>query len=208
MTTQVDYTTMSMEELQAAFQAAAEQAHEGIRVQCHILAEMHSRGVTHPAFRHSLYRHWEAITSGELTVPALLRVHEYPRLIQALRQLPHERQLDLANGGRIEIMDYNSEGEIVEGIRTLDSLSNPAVVSRVFDGDRLRTKEEQKALLEEQGPPTPREHTNTVPRPVSADMEAGVLKVGNRTVTPDELVGPLGELGWGLLRLPQDVAAE
>ena len=205
MKTKTDYNKLTDDQLNRALGEAVAKTHEGLFEACCILTVKKSRGHTHPAFKHPIYRWHEEVSTGKLTVLALLDASDSPALVKALTALPTEEQDRLANEARIDVAYYDDAGEIVEGVRTLASLTSPSMINRVFADGTVRTLKAQKDILRKEGPPVQPTSINRKPQ-VRADTDTKVLIVGTKRLTLDELAGPLSELGYSLVLTPKKAA--
>jgi hypothetical protein len=180
-------TTEALLEEIASFKALAVEVVERYSA---ILAELRKRRQYHAFMRHPVLSFFQAIAEGSLAPEAAL-VLGNRELISAIIPLPREKQIEVANGGEVEIATVTASGEIRSDkapIRRMD----PATIRRAFGPEGIRPIHEQAEMLRAEANATERHGAITVLR------DEQVLKIGNQKVKPEELRGPLAALGYRL----------
>jgi hypothetical protein len=187
---QTDPATMSTEELNeelSGFVALAAEVAERMSL---ILCELRNRRQRHPAFRHTVLAFFREIADQSLSAEAAILLGNR-EMIKAVRPLPRDKQIEIANGAPIPVAVQAEDGTIKSEDVTITRMSSD-VLRRAFGPSGLRSVHEQAEMIRAEGR-VERHGMITVLRDEVA------LKIGNQTIRPEDLEGPLAALGYRLL---------
>lgn len=113
-----------------------------------LVKTLEGRGEDLSGLKIGMVDHLRDIARGTLLPETVVSFASKPSLIKTIGRLPIPEQKRLASGGTVLLVVYNEEGQRTHRpSNPLDML--PAQVRQVFDGDHIRTEQQQHLLLDE-----------------------------------------------------------
>lgn len=150
--------------------------------------ELEGRGEDLSDLRTGLGSYLPLIAAGQLDPEAVVRFAGQRTLLRSVATLPIAEQRRLARGGPIRILTIDPSGEFAT--RELPATQLTASMARlVFDEGRLRTADEQRAILDSAKIATRRREM--APRRVGLDPRSGQLRIGRTRVPVGEVMAAL-----------------
>jgi len=189
----MNYSNMTTEELNTRIQLCATDLQTKVKELAGLLAELRKRGQHHPLMSVPILKDFAAIASGKLSVNAALEFGGNDTLMEQVKQMPVTQQEDLANGGTIAVVEISPQGKQVTVQRKVNQLTNRDL-GRVLNKGKVASVAAQKKTL------TPAAQLKEVAGLI-VDITNQKLQIGGKSVAPMELVKPLKELGFRLVRI-------
>lgn len=186
---QTDPASMTTEDMIAELDGFVTLAEEVAARMSVLLAELRRRRRPHPFFNHPVLRFFEHIADNTLHPKAAIILGNRD-MIKAVLPLPPREQVAVALGKVIPVASRNAAGEVVRDDMPILRM-DPATIKRAFGPSGVREFDAQAELLRSEGK-VERHGMITVLRDQMA------LKIGNQTIRPEELKGPLAALGYVL----------
>jgi hypothetical protein len=161
-----------------------------------IWAELERRGEDLSDLRTGLAVYMPQIAAGRLDAGAVIRFAGQPTILRSIAGLPLERQQALANGEPVPVLTVNADGKYEPTDMPAYALT-AAQARMVFDGDKIRSGDEQRAMLE-----SARVSKAARVRPgpqnrVRYDAKADVLRIGRSSATVGEVTAALATANQG-----------
>lgn len=157
-----------------------------------IWGELEKRGEDLSDLRTGLAVYLPQIAAGRLDAEAVVRFAGQPTVLRSLSGLPLQRQQALAKGEPVRVLTAAVDGSYTEAELPAYTLT-AAQARMVFDGDKIRSPEEQRATLESaRVTRTQRARPGGVNR-VRYDSAADVVRIGRVSATVGEVTMALAE---------------
>lgn len=152
----------------------------------HVWAELERRGENLSDLRHGLARTLPLIASGRLAAEAVVAFAGRPSVLRSLEGLAVARQIELAKGCAVQVIDPADPKAIQE--MTLDRMPS-AALRLVFADGEIRSPEAQRLALRPRRRSSP-ERAERHWRPIY-DSDSGTITVGRMTVRLTDLLSVL-----------------
>ena len=155
-----------------------------------VWAALEERGEDLSDLRIGLAVYLPQIAAGRLEAEAVLRFAGQPTVLRSMAGLPLDRQRELAKGAPVPVLSINAQGgyETVE----LPAYTLTAAQARmVFDGDKMRSVPEQRAILEAARVSKARRTRPGPDNRVRFDAEADLVRIGRASATVGEVVAAI-----------------
>jgi len=155
-----------------------------------VWGELDKRGEDLSDLRTGLAVYLPQIAAGRLAAEAVVRFAGQPTVLRSIASLPLERQQALARGEPVPVLTVDAGGNF--RATELPAYTLTAAQARlVFDGDKVRSPDEQRAKLE-----SARVSKATRVRPgpqnrVRYDAKSDVLRIGRVSATVGEVTAAL-----------------
>lgn len=157
-----------------------------------VWAELESRGEDLSDLRTGLSVYLPQIADGRLDAEAVIRFAGLPTVLRSVSALPLDRQRALSRGEPVPVLTVDERGKYTTVELPAYTLT-AAQARMVFDGDKIRSKTEQRATLESM---RVRKATRTRPGPqnrVRYDPKADLLRIGRSSATIGEVTAAMAE---------------
>lgn len=187
-----DLASLTTDELLARLESGLARTAADLAELALVFGELESRGYDLSGLRIGMARYLRSIARGQTTPQVVVRFSGLPSLLDRVMQLPLEEQARLAEGGKVSLAVFASEGD-----RITERLIDPLLLTgpqrlQVFGEGVIRTIEQQVPLLTQQVTLSKRKA-----RPgqrVKALRETGEIQVGSRRYSAAELLAALASL--------------
>lgn len=181
-----DLSQLSVEELREELAQGLSLTAETLLRLSQVWAELERRGEDLSALRHGLARTLPLIASGQLAAEAVVAFAGRPSLLRALIGVDRAKQIALAQGDLVAVIDP-ADPQAIQEMR-LDQLP-PAALRLVFADGEIRTPQAQRlALRPQRRPKAPQRHWHP-----SYDALSGTIAIGNMRVRLSELLAAIAE---------------
>lgn len=188
--------SMDTQELRAELARALTITSETLQYLAAIWRELERRGEDLSDLRSGIGGYLPMIASGHVAAEAVVAFAGRRGALKAVSTLPLSRQLALASGERVAIVERDPQGKLVEKEIPVSALST-AQVARVFDEGRIRLPVEQRRrLLEQPETLSPKSRKIGLPRgqQPSVVVQGDYVVVGRQAVRRDHLIEALKRL--------------
>lgn len=157
-----------------------------------VWGELEKRGEDLSDLRTGMAVYLPQIAAGRLDAEAVIRFAGQPTVLRSIAGLPLERQRSLAKGEPVRVLTVNAEGEYQD--TALPAYTLTASQARmVFDGEKMRSLDEQRALLESARLSAKRRPAPGASNRVRYDAKADVVRIGRAAATVGEVSAALAE---------------
>lgn len=194
--------SLTNEELRALLTKVVADTADGVLRGCEILYELETRSVRHGFSKDGAFQWFREVATGRLHPTAALMVCDRNAL-KAMMRLPLESQRMIATGETLPVVEWGPNQTIVTRERRITEIDG-RTLQRVIGTNDVRDVAEQTRLLRESQMPPSASHAKQVNGIVARD---GKLVVGRTTLDPSDLIDPLLELGFKLVRIEERKAA-
>lgn len=155
-----------------------------------IWSELEKRGEDLSDLRTGMAIYLPQIASGRLDAEAVIRFAGQSTVLRSIAGLALERQKALAKGEPVQVLTVNAAGEYER--TELPAYTLTASQARmVFDGEKMRSPEEQRALLESARVTKSRRTRPGPDNRVRYDAKADLIRIGRSSATVGEVVAAL-----------------
>lgn len=170
-----------------------------VRLVSDVLAELKSRGETHPLMRDGVFRWYQQIASGQLDPSVVFTLAGIDSVISRLIGLPEEKQKAIAAGGTLSISERDEATGTAKTIERNILQMTVDQLDLVFEAPgKIRSIPAQEKIVM-RGVRAVRRHYH---RPVPyADVKTGEIVIAIHRYEPKDLVAPLKKLGYKLVDL-------
>ena len=188
-----ELATASTSELKADLGKAIGLTARAITYVAVIWAELTRRGEDLSEYKFALADYMLSVADGRLLPEAVAQLAGRLRTLEAVAQLPVERQKYLVEGGTVEVL--KPDGAVTP--RTLDSLTFTEV-ARVIRAGSILTPAEQKLSLQRTRNQVVRRRQAGAGRPprIAVDREAGTIHIGKSAVPMEKILIALRGAGY------------
>lgn len=155
-------------------------------------AELEKRGEDLSDLRTGLAVYMPQIAAGRLDAEAVIRFAGQPTVLRSVAMLAVDEQRAIAQGKPVRVLTANAEGEY-EAVELPAYTLTVAQARMVFDGDKIRSPQEQRAMLE-----SARVRKTSRVKPGAAnkvryDPKTDVIRIGKVSATVGEITAALAE---------------
>lgn len=183
---------MSTQQLRAALAQSLTMSAQHLAYLAAVWGELERRGEDLSDLRTGLAVYLPQIAAGRLEAAAVIRFAGQPTVLRSLAGLPLERQRELAQGAPVPVLAVNARGEY-ETIELPAYTLTAAQARMVFDGDKIRSLDEQRATLEAARVTRAARVRPGAANRVRYDAKADVIRVGRVSATVGETTTALAE---------------
>lgn len=155
-----------------------------------IWAELERRGEDLSDLRTGLAVYLPQIAAGRLDAEAVIRFAGQPTVLRSIAGLPLERQQALAHGEPIKVLTVDEHGRFEPSEVPAYALT-ASQARMVFDGDKIRSSDEQRAILESRRVSKAARVRPGPQNRVRYDAKADVLRIGRTSATVGEVTAAL-----------------
>lgn len=167
-----------------------------------IWRELEHRGEDLSDLRTGLAVYLPQIASGQLTADAVIRFAGQPTVLRAISTLPTDDQQRLAAGDKVTVLTAQQDGSFSAVDLPAHTLT-PSLARLVIGPGRLRSADEQRAILEDAKlSATRKRQTGAVPPHVRYDPKTDKIRVGAASAPVAEVLQALAAAA----KVPMDVA--
>lgn len=195
---------MSTQQLRAALAQSLTMSAQHLAYLAAVWGELEKRGEDLSDLRTGLAAYLPQIAAGRLDAEAVIRFAGQPTVLRSIAGLPLERQQALAKGEPVQVLTANATGEY-EAMGLPAYQLTAAQARMVFDGDKIRTPQEQRATLESARVTRAARVRPGAMNRVRYDARADVVRIGRSAATVGEVTTALSEAARQ--REPERVAA-
>ncbi|MFT3758417.1 hypothetical protein [Thauera sp.] len=188
-----ELNNLSTQELRAELALSLTMSARHLAYLASVWGELEKRGEDLSDLRTGMAVYLPQIASGRLDAEAVVRFAGMPTVLRSLAGLPIEEQQALAKGRPVTVLTVDSHGQYTT--EDLPAYTLTASQARLaFDGDKIRSPTEQKAVLE-----NARVRKIARARPGSAasrvryDSSADVIRIGRASATVGEVAAAIAE---------------
>ncbi|MDR2128079.1 MAG: hypothetical protein LBP52_03295 [Burkholderiaceae bacterium] len=157
-----------------------------------IWAELERRGEYLDDLKIGLAVYLPQIAAGKLDADAVIRFAGQPTILKSIAGLPINEQREIANGKPLEVLTITPSG-VFEPVALPAYSLTAAQARQVFTGERIRSAEQQKALLVSA---TTKHSLRTLPgngKRVRYDPQRDLIFIGRSSASIGEVVAALTE---------------
>lgn len=192
MPTPYELNSMSTQQLRTALAQSLTLSAQHLAYLALIWGELEKRGEDLSDLRTGMAAYLPQIAAGRLDAEAVIRFAGQPTVLRSLAGLPLQRQQALAKGEPVKVLTATADGSYTAAEMPAYTLT-AAQARMVFDGDKIRSPDEQRATLESlRVSKTARARPGAQNR-VRYDPKADVVRIGRSSATVGEVTAALAE---------------
>lgn len=165
---------------------------------CHMLAELDSRGETHPAMGVGALRHFKLVANGTLSPLAAFVFNGIPSILDKLKGMPLDQQEGIAKGEKLDVVTIDLKGAVVVEQKPITRLAQPELNRVIVNAKIVPVKDQEKAARAAAARQPVRATTTSR---IKVDKKARQLIFGNMKFAPEDLTDALRELGFRMVRI-------
>lgn len=196
--------SMSTQQLRSALAQSLAMSAQHLAYLAMIWSELEKRGEDLSDLRVGLAAYLPQIAAGRLDAEAVVRFAGQPTVLRSMAGLPLLRQNALAKGEPVKVLTVGADGQY-SAVELPAYTLTAAQARMVFDGDKLRSPEEQRAMLESARVTKASRVRPGAANRVRYDAAADVIRIGRVSATVGEITAALAEAARQ--REPSRVAA-
>lgn len=155
-----------------------------------IWGELERRGEDLSDLRTGMAVYLSQIAAGRLDAEAVVRFAGQPTVLRSLAGLPLERQQALAKGEPVRVLTVDADGQYTSADMPAYTLT-AAQARMVFDGDKIRSPDEQRATLESARVKKIARVRPGAVNKVRYDPKSDVVRIGRSSATVGEVTAAL-----------------
>lgn len=187
-----DLAGMTNQQLRTALAQSLTMSAKHLAYLAAIWGELERRGEDLSDLRTGLAVYLPQIAAGRLDANAVIRFAGQPTVLRSIMGMPLERQRALARGEPVKVLTAAPDGTY--SAAELPAYTLTAAQARmVFDGDKIRSPEEQRASLEAVRVSRAARIKPGAANHVRYDPAADVVRIGRAAATVGEVTAALAE---------------
>jgi len=190
MPTPYELGSMSTQALRAELAKSLTMSAQHLSYLAVVWGELEKRGEDLSDLRTGLAVYLPQIAAKRLDAQAVIRFAGQPTVLRSIAGLPLDRQQELAKGASVPVLSVNAAGEY-QSVELPAYTLTAAQARMVFDGDKMRSVEEQRAVLESVRVSKSRRTRPGPENRVRLDAKADLLRIGRSSATVGEVIAAI-----------------